>query len=243
VTGLDLRLTTAWFGAVDDVRAPAQSVQVLCGGMDNLVTYGDRIHYWMAAEAAGAQVADYFQISDPDRLYTGRLFEQVGLDVLADRDPPSYRDPDSSVNRVSGEDLVAVEMLSVQIPPEVSFELLYGELGNQLAGLLAQVPIDVAMADPDSGRHIENGSPADRAWWLLQRCDDMGRRGSGSCSRTNDPICCLCTTTSYGAQSGTRRAGGSLCTPTSRTAGTMPPRRSATCAVRARFLPTCPTCG
>ncbi|MFF4651427.1 DUF6308 family protein [Streptomyces sp. NPDC001380] len=95
--------------------------------------------------------------------YTGARFERLAVSGCG----ASVRD------RVTAADLVAVQLLGVQVPAEVSIELLEGPLGDELAALLSGIPadLDLAHAAPDV---VDGGSAADRAWRLLRDRKGMG---------------------------------------------------------------------
>jgi hypothetical protein len=101
----------------------------------------------------------YFGVGHPQDVpaFTGGWFERVG----GGGDRPGV------ANEVTADDLVAVETLSVQVPPRVALDLLHGRLGGQLTELLAQIPTGLPLAATEAVEHIATGSPADRAWELL----------------------------------------------------------------------------
>lgn len=125
-------------------------------------------------ELMGAFIADpqavvdlrrYFGIDlPPDGVpFTGSRFEHLA----GGGDRPEVAD------RVTAEDLVAVQTLSVTVPAPVALDLLEGHLGAHLSDLLRVVPADLDMAQADTV-HLKQGSPAYRAWELL-----FGQRGVG----------------------------------------------------------------
>ena len=74
-------------------------------------------------------------------------------------------------DRITAEDLVAVQTLSVTVPAPVALDILEGRLGTRLSGLLQAIPRDIDMVDADAVV-VAYGSPADRAWSLL--CEQHG---------------------------------------------------------------------
>ncbi|PBC69708.1 hypothetical protein BX265_7054 [Streptomyces sp. TLI_235] len=76
-------------------------------------------------------------------------------------------------DRITAEDLVAVQTLSVTVPVPVALEILEGGLGTRLADLLHAIPRGIDMADADVS-DLASGSPADRAWDLLESQHDVG---------------------------------------------------------------------
>jgi hypothetical protein len=77
-------------------------------------------------------------------------------------------------NVITAEDLVAVTMLSVDVPGDVALELLEGDLGPQIARRLAHVPTDVSISDPAAVELFAPGSHARVAWDLLEKPHGMG---------------------------------------------------------------------
>jgi hypothetical protein len=96
--------------------------------------------------------------------YTGGRFE-----LLA-----GGGDRPDTANRITVDDLVAVKMLKVEVPAEVSLELLEGDLGPAVAAELSAIPTDVSISDPDAAGLLADGGPADIAWHLLKERHDMG---------------------------------------------------------------------
>lgn len=77
-------------------------------------------------------------------------------------------DRPEAADRVTAEDLVAVQTLSVTVPAPVALDILGGHLGTRLSGLLHAIPRDIDMVDADT-HVVADDSPADKAWRLL--CD------------------------------------------------------------------------
>lgn len=96
--------------------------------------------------------------------YTGRYLERLG----GGGDCPEIS---AWINAV---DLVAIETLSVAMPVATSVGLLEGALGRRISTLLAQVPIDLALAEPAAHAHVKAGSPAVRAWDELVSQPNVG---------------------------------------------------------------------
>lgn len=95
-------------------------------------------------------------------LYTGASFEQFG----GGGDRPEVRDV------VTAEDLVAVSMLSVQVPPRAALLILV-DAREDLARQLAQIPVDVDLVDADDS-HIGPRSAANLLWDVLVRFPGIG---------------------------------------------------------------------
>ncbi|MFF9585614.1 DUF6308 family protein [Streptomyces achromogenes] len=76
-------------------------------------------------------------------------------------------------DRITAEDLVAVQTLSVTVPAPVALNILEGPLGVRLSGLLCDIPRDTDMADAEAAG-LAPKSPAARAWQLLEDQPDVG---------------------------------------------------------------------
>jgi hypothetical protein len=96
--------------------------------------------------------------------YAGGRFEL--LDCGGDRP--------GTCNRFTASDILAVQMLSVQLPPLVALDLLEGALGEEAAMLLEQTPASVRLWDDEAEALIKDGGPAHRVWRLLKRQDGVG---------------------------------------------------------------------
>ena len=95
--------------------------------------------------------------------FTGGRFEFLG----GGGDRPECAD------RVTAEDLVAVQTLSVTVPAGVALDLLEGPLGVRLSGLLRMIPASIDLTDADAAE-VASGSPAAQAWDLLESQPDVG---------------------------------------------------------------------
>ena len=95
--------------------------------------------------------------------YSGRYFELLC----------GGGDRGGSANLFTGSDLIAVQALSVRVPIRAAVAILDGVLGQELATLLADIPIGVDLADANV-RHVDDHSPADRAWRLLKAQTGIG---------------------------------------------------------------------
>ncbi|MER6678136.1 DUF6308 family protein [Streptomyces sp. NPDC000983] len=107
----------------------------------------------------------YFGIGLPPgaAAFTGSRFEHLA----GGGDRPEVAD------RITAEDLVAVQTLSVTVPAPVALDILEGPLGVRLSGLLHAIPRDINMVDADADA-VADGSPADQAWHLLRGRPDVG---------------------------------------------------------------------
>ncbi|MFF3359774.1 DUF6308 family protein [Streptomyces sp. NPDC002917] len=107
----------------------------------------------------------YFGIALPSGAvaFTGSRFEHLA----------GGGDRSEVADRITAEDLVAVQTLSVTVPASVALDILEGPLGARLSGLLHDIPRHIDMADADA-LVVAGGSPADQAWQLLEDHPDVG---------------------------------------------------------------------
>jgi len=117
---------------------------------------------------AEANLCAYFADSG-EPTYTGRRFDR--LDGGGDR-------PDIA-NTIIAADVVAVTMLSVQIPAPIAIDLLEGQLGADMAAQLAKIPTDVELGTEGAAALIQPGSHADKAWSLLNARTGIGSVTAG----------------------------------------------------------------
>jgi hypothetical protein len=100
-------------------------------------------------------------------LYTGAAFERFA----------SGGDHADVANVFTADDLVAVSMLSVQVPPRAALRILVDD-AERLSAYLADVPVDVDLADVDE-TVVGDGSAADRLWWQLYGYPGVGSVTAG----------------------------------------------------------------
>lgn len=100
----------------------------------------------------------------PGRRYTGRRFEALS----GGGDRPAVR------NMITSDDLVAVQMLSVNVPAEAAIGLLDGSLGRRLSDLLSRIPAGVELGTDGARKHVAEGSAAALAWTLLKEQPGVG---------------------------------------------------------------------
>ncbi|MEU2688942.1 DUF6308 family protein [Streptomyces hygroscopicus] len=117
----------------------------------------------LSAERVADDLRRYFGIGvSPGGVpFTGSRFEHLA----GGGDRPEVAD------RITAEDLIAVQTLSVTVPAPVVLDILEGRLGVRLSGLLRAIPRDIDMVDADAVV-VADGSPADQAWSLL--CEQYG---------------------------------------------------------------------
>ncbi|MFF3677551.1 DUF6308 family protein [Streptomyces sp. NPDC002120] len=127
------------------------------GGAPSVV--GQRLHVVLDAERVVDDLRRYFGIGLPPGAgaFTGGRFEHLA----------GGGDRRQVADRFTAEDLVAVQTLSVTVPAPVALDLLEGPLGTQLSELLRDIPSDTDLSDADASV-VAQGSPADRAWCLLE---------------------------------------------------------------------------
>ncbi|GAA2624093.1 hypothetical protein GCM10010399_64320 [Dactylosporangium fulvum] len=91
------------------------------------------------------------------RAYTGQWFETFagGGDRAETRD------------RITAEDLYAVEALNVQVPFVVGRDLIEGQLGRDVGFHLREIPTDVELGGRGGGELVADNGHADQAWRLL----------------------------------------------------------------------------
>ena len=102
-------------------------------------------------------VEEYLEKDGDGRFrYSGAYFERLGGG--GDRPEVAYQ--------VTAEDLLAVSMLSVRVIRYYALDVLVYR-GREISGLLAQVPVDVRLADAGADKLIAEGGPAWELWKLL----------------------------------------------------------------------------
>jgi hypothetical protein len=124
-----------------------------------------RVHAILDHDDTVPDLRRYFGVGLPAQQvppFTGGWFERVGLGG----------DRGDVANRITTDDLIAVETLSVRVPPRVALDLLHGELGEQFAAMLTHIPPAMTLANPGATEHVEPHSAADQAWHLLD--DQVG---------------------------------------------------------------------
>ncbi|MFG2083799.1 DUF6308 family protein [Micromonospora tulbaghiae] len=95
---------------------------------------------------------------------TGSQFERLG----------GGGDRPDSCNVITADDLIAIELLSVRVPPQTALDLLQGRLGRELSAHLAEIPTDVDLSGEGALAFVDDGSHADRAWRLVKKADGIG---------------------------------------------------------------------
>ncbi|MFD8197460.1 DUF6308 family protein [Streptomyces wuyuanensis] len=119
---------------------------------------GQRLRVLLSSERVVDDLRHYFGAGLPPGAiaFTGSRFEHLA----GGGDRPEVAD------RVTAEDLVAVQTLSVTVPAPVALDLVEGRLGTQLSDLLQAIPRNIDLVDAETVV-LDNGSPADHAWHLL----------------------------------------------------------------------------
>ncbi|MFF2750673.1 DUF6308 family protein [Kitasatospora sp. NPDC058048] len=126
---------------------------------------GKRLRALVDAERVVGDLRRYYGIGlPPDAApFTGSRFEHLA----------GGGDRPETAGRITAEDLIAVETLSVSIPVELKLDMLEGPLGDELADLLSAIPAGVDLAHVDAAT-VADGSPADQAWRLLESQHGLG---------------------------------------------------------------------
>lgn len=83
-------------------------------------------------------------------------------------------DRPQNADRITVDDLVAVTLLSVDVPGDVALNLLEGDLGPDISRHLQQIPTDVAIGEPAAAEHFATASHLRVAWDLLEEPHGMG---------------------------------------------------------------------
>ncbi|MFC9281068.1 DUF6308 family protein [Streptomyces collinus] len=125
----------------------------------------DRMSRLVTSDRAVPHLRSYFGLG-PQRdatTFTGSRFESLA----GGGDRPAVADT------VTADDLIAVQTLSVRIPPQAALDLLEGDLGVRMSDLLSAVPSGVDMVEAETA-DLDRESAAHRAWDLL-----CGQRGIG----------------------------------------------------------------
>lgn len=100
---------------------------------------------------------EYYAIHTDVPTYTGRWFDILGRGG----------DDVEQHHRITADDVLALQALSMRIPPSMSRELVSGDTGRKLNQLLQDVPIDVDLVDADE-KLIGSGSAADNFWQTVR---------------------------------------------------------------------------
>ena len=114
-----------------------------------------------------SDLTDYFQ---PARApgtsphYSGSRFEFLA----------GGGDRPATASTITADDLVAVTLLSVQVPGDVALQLLEGGLGADVTRHLEQIPTDVGIGDAAAVELFAASSHARVAWDLLEAPHGMG---------------------------------------------------------------------
>lgn len=96
--------------------------------------------------------------------FTGGRFDRLG----GGGDRPEVRD------MFTAADLIAVQILSVHVPPKVALDLLEGSLRRAVSAKLRAMPTDVDLGAGRAAGFIADDSPANQAWDLLADSAGVG---------------------------------------------------------------------
>jgi hypothetical protein len=116
--------------------------------------FSARVHGFVDGAARDAAMTNFRTYMDT---FTGRHFE-----AIADRDP----------NRITANDLVAVTMLSVQVPAEASWSVLT-DGADEISALLHQIDPSLEIWDEDAD--LSPTSPSWKLWTAIAGQKGVGR--------------------------------------------------------------------
>jgi len=74
--------------------------------------------------------------------------------------------PETS-DRITADDVVAASLVSRGVPGDVAVELLEGDLGADISWHLEQIPVALAIDEPDAAEHRATFRHLSTAWFLL----------------------------------------------------------------------------
>lgn len=129
---------------------------------------GDRISALLQDSQESLRV--YYHVDQPHSAlpsFTGGWFDQLS----------GGGDRQEVANQVTSDDLLAVEMLGVRYPAPVALQLLIGDLGRELSALLAEIPLEVDLANSTNmePNPVAVDGYACQAWRLLISQRGVGR--------------------------------------------------------------------
>jgi hypothetical protein len=105
-------------------------------------------------------IQEYYR---PNGRFSGRRFEFLG----------GGGDRAEVANVFTAEDLVAVSMLSINVPGDAAIEILETQ-SRQLSEWLEQVPLGVSLWTADEADVDDHGSAAAKLWYQLEGIKDIG---------------------------------------------------------------------
>jgi hypothetical protein len=127
---------------------------------------GSRLLELLQDQQSRNDLEEYFGVGLPPEAplsYRGGYFDRLG----------GGGDRGQFADVFTAADLIAVEALSVRVPIHATVAILDGDLGQKLATLLSTIPVGIDLADADV-HHVDDHSPADRAWHLLKTQTGIG---------------------------------------------------------------------
>lgn len=118
-------------------------------------------------DSANRLVGDYFSVLQPERdgpEFTGAWFEHLY----------GGGDREAVADRFTAADLVAVTMLSVQVPPRAAVELLR-DPDRRFGDLLRSIPVEASVENEQGQKLLREGdSPSHRLWRSLDGLHGIG---------------------------------------------------------------------
>ena len=140
--------------------ARSPSLRIRQGRIDLKLLEMDPMPYLKGPEAV-QRVREYYDSAT--RAFAGRRFEFLG----------GGGDRSGVANVFTSEDLVAVSMLSINIPGEAAIAIL-DDPGNELADRLARVPVGIPLWEAEDSIIDDDHSVATEIWHILRDIDGIG---------------------------------------------------------------------
>lgn len=134
------------------------------GWGDDMTALGPRLVEGLGDERAVPNLRSYFTE------FEGRHFQALG----GGGDRPETRD------RVTAEDLVALQTLGVTVTGETAADLLEGPVSRRVSDLLRAIPTSVSLGDQEAAALIGDRSQADVLWDLFRAQEGLGWVGAGT---------------------------------------------------------------
>ena len=125
------------------------------------------VNSWAGRQRAILQLRAYFLPTEPSQTFTGAHFERLG----------GGGDRPATAREFTADDLVAVTMLSVDVPPAAALQIL-GPLRAHLSELLRTIPTDLELVDIDPAEIDASWQP----WVLFDALGDL--KGVGRTTAT-----------------------------------------------------------
>ena len=128
----------------------------------------DRVSAFFTGDALDLAVKALRSYYGPDHHYTGSAFDELILS--------------SHPNRYTSDDLVAVSMLSVTVPPRAALTLL----GGAATRLLAAIPTSASLWEQPG--LLDRDGVAWQLWTIVSNMTGSAQRSPASCWQPSDPV-------------------------------------------------------